>query len=815
MEDDFISPYEKSRNKINSGIEMLIEVIVTPGPNELVRTKLHNYAMKILNSNMKPAPEKDNVFTKMTKQLAKININASEKTRADMNRKLQAAVHKLSQMKSLKQPTSVMKLLCSLSKSPSTAASSISTATGNSVVLQGRPPASQSSVSFFTAVQNPPPEPTASTTKELLRYLLGQPSAYYREPSSLSLEAIDVASLRKIRAPMSPQSTALADDLLVTAVKLRLLRSCSSAAVGRSKTALATEIAKVVADVDRHVDGLLQQFEHAEDEDDLTIEVNLKKRPAVDAIARQSIVAVADSEFLEDFTTPNAKSRHSSPSKSSFKPSTKRLPSLFDIWQQLADLMDIVNCLCIFWDSCAQVPDFHCISVLGVWRKSGNTRMKAIASEMIHAVSLPFIDACLKWANESSIADPDFMVEKIPAAKFFWEDHYRLNRDKIPFVFDAELANMIFFLGSNRFLMQMVTKTESADDLPLLKLHRLPEDRDIESHKRDIQRLYAESAAVLVKLYTRKSGLMKHINFLKGSMFMEKGDFVDSLLVKLTPMLDLPAEEVFYHDIMPLFDELAKKSTLSSKDSSKVLGRLGVKILEGTKGDNGWDVFCMEYNFPDLLKFIFNPDVCLKLMRMWHHLFKIKKMIFRMNEQWLEQKQLIKKAVENKMFYKLMIRCNIIRTHMSQFLQNLGGYIFYEVIESQFSTYVSKAPACETAFDLRALTHALVDDLLRDALIDRDEQNLFRLVSDLLHLTDRYLRAFSIIKKYGLKEVKKELVLNDDFPLEKSSKMIASIWESYSNAYQMFLNALDAHPSTRALAFKFDFNQYHMKEVNF
>ena len=92
---------------------------------------------------------------------------------------------------------------------------------------------------------------------------------------------------------------------------------------------------------------------------------------------------------------------------------------------------------------------------------------------------------------------------------------------------------------------------------------------------------------------------------------MERGDFIESLLTKLGPLLDQPARDVYFHDVMPLFDDIVKSSTLGrkgSKNSRSILGNLGVKIMESSEGDTGWEVFCLEFRFPELLEYIFSPE---------------------------------------------------------------------------------------------------------------------------------------------------------------------------------------------------------------
>ena len=83
--------------------------------------------------------------------------------------------------------------------------------------------------------------------------------------------------------------------------------------------------------------------------------------------------------------------------------------------------IEMIDNMLILTDSCYGVPDYHCLSVVSVWRKCGNQRMSAICSNFAEQMSKPFLNSCLDWMNRAEIKAKDFMVEEVPGVRKIWE----------------------------------------------------------------------------------------------------------------------------------------------------------------------------------------------------------------------------------------------------------------------------------------------------------------------------------------------------------------------------------------------------------
>lgn len=185
-----------------------------------------------------------------------------------------------------------------------------------------------------------------------------------------------------------------------------------------------------------------------------------------------------------------------------------------------------------------------------------------------------------------------------------------------------------------------------------------------------------------------------------------------------------------------------------------------------------------------------------------------------MGQLWLSQKPLLKAFESSPRHYRLLEKCNLVRTHMNQFLQNLASYTFNEVVESRFCDFFSKLPSLTSYDDLKNEIVGLIDSLLVKSFLERDQDGLYKYISDLLECASRFCSGFKSIEKHSYVLDKNGCIqINENLPLERCIRMIDSQWKVYENVYLSFLATFECSLSSeiRSLLFKFDFNSYHGK----
>ena len=81
--------------------------------------------------------------------------------------------------------------------------------------------------------------------------------------------------------------------------------------------------------------------------------------------------------------------------------------------------------------------------------------------------------------------------------------------------------------------------------------------------------------------------------------------------------------------------ETAIRSSNAQKDSADVLRRLDARMLEYSQGEIGWDVFTLEYKVDAPLDTVLDPDSMVKYLKLFNHLWKMKRIESTMTKGWV------------------------------------------------------------------------------------------------------------------------------------------------------------------------------------
>ena len=526
-------------------VKKLVDLLVKPAAAEAVKAKLAEYAIKLLESKIDANSnrfDKGNVFLRVNRQLIKVNRHArSAGEREALLTKLKNHFARLNQLTVLKNIGDVMKLLLNLSqqnqatparRAPTQLSIFASPALQGGIVneLKAIPYSDESTEESSRDYQTDESSLSRTVLSELFNILQGKPSIYFKSDASCRF------SLR-INLILPPCLKEVIANLSELAYRLSLLRSLSSERP-------ATETHRVIY---------------------------LALKEFVDRID-QTIQEIHQGWNLSTSSTA------------------------INMYASLVDVEDSVRLLSIIEEGVRSVGPIHALSVLAVWKKSGDSRMRSICQHLFNSASQSFLRNCLSWMNTGALdqQSDEFMIERNPSAHRIWEESHCLNSGKIPYFLDQEFAHYVYQIGRVRNLKAKFLPEPDSSLIDTVHFDYFQDDYLIEQQKKILSEMYVRSSRYLVDLYVHKSELKEHLKFFKKAVLMEKGDFIDSLLFQLSATLDLPAEEVYFHNVMPIFDGCIQKSSLR-KDKKKFKQLLGIKLLEPTSGDLGWDIFCVEY----------------------------------------------------------------------------------------------------------------------------------------------------------------------------------------------------------------------------
>lgn len=546
--------------------------------------------------------------------------------------------------------------------------------------------------------------------------------------------------------------------------------------------------------------------------------------------------------------------------------------TLYTIMQE--PLMKMVNTAIII-DSVENINDDHILSSLYTYFNCGNIRLRKISKFFIEESVKPLIDFLLLWINEGEIEDEfmEFFIRKnFNRRTKIWENDCEIVYNKIPSLIGQEIAEILFKMGllkrfvkkmGLKFIMEDLDLSEGAmvveylDEVEIEKINGIDLNFALipqEEMKCFLYDHYLKHAKMLIKCYIRESSFLQNFEFLHKTFFMRNGDFFDSLLHELDPVLSQKASEVYFHEVMPLFRSISEKSSIRNIGlikgkgrtvlGAELLDRFGLKFLEKNDGDSGWDIFCLEFRFSDLMRHIITEEIELKLQRLSHFLIKLRRLYYKMNSIWILQKKVLKARDILPSAYELIVKCNLMRTHMSQFITNINSYVFYEVIASEYQKFINEIKKSKDLDDLRKKTERLMDELLRRCFLQKNENfdknlkaktNLFyggnstntaqlvnpsgrgsqsiqESITNLLKHVEKFSNSFTKIHGYLYTGNGK---MNKYFPIKPSVNLISEVWEEYDNEYYHFLSLIESSCEDYGLeasSFKFDFNYFHVNQ---
>jgi gamma-tubulin complex component 3 len=100
------------------------------------------------------------------------------------------------------------------------------------------------------------------------------------------------------------------------------------------------------------------------------------------------------------------------------------------------------------------------------------------------------------------------------------------------------------------------------------------------------------------------------------------------------PNLSKPANSLYRHNLTATL-ETAIRSSNAQKDPPDVLRRLDARMLEYSQGEIGWDVFTLEYKVDAPLDTVLDPDSMIKYLKLFNHLWKMKRIENTMTKGWV------------------------------------------------------------------------------------------------------------------------------------------------------------------------------------
>lgn len=101
----------------------------------------------------------------------------------------------------------------------------------------------------------------------------------------------------------------------------------------------------------------------------------------------------------------------------------------------------------------------------------------------------------------------------------------------------------------------------------------------------------------------------------------------------LSDELKKPASQLFKHNLSNILKKAIRASN-AQYHNPEFLNRLDVKLLESNPGDNGWDIFSLDYHIDEPINTIMTPNIVLGYLKIFNFLWKLKRVEHTLGECW-------------------------------------------------------------------------------------------------------------------------------------------------------------------------------------
>ena len=350
---------------------------------------------------------------------------------------------------------------------------------------------------------------------------------------------------------------------------------------------------------------------------------------------------------------------------------------------------------------------------------------------MLAQMTRPFYDMLRQWIYDGELSDPYhefFVIEqdrvineiqdtdprRVPATNV-WEDKYKLDHHTVPSIITEDFAKKVFLIGKSLNFIRYGCGDSAwvaAYSKEASKELRYGDTATLET---SIDKAYKTTMARLIHLMDNKFKFFDHLNALKKYLLLGQGDFIALLMESLASNLDRPAGSQYRHTLTAQLEHAIRGSN-AQYESADVLRRLDARLLELSNGENGWDVFTLEYKVDAPVDVVITAWANTQYLVVFNFLWRIKRVEFALGSIWrrcMTGARGILASVDDKLGRDWKIaRCCI--AEMIHFVNQLQYYILFEVIEASWDQLQAAIASPDCTLDdlieahtryLKSITH--------------------------------------------------------------------------------------------------------------
>jgi gamma-tubulin complex component 3 len=242
-----------------------------------------------------------------------------------------------------------------------------------------------------------------------------------------------------------------------------------------------------------------------------------------------------------------------------------------------------------------------------------------------------------------------------------------------------------------------------------------------------VRQIASKSDKRLLVVMRQDFHLTAHLQALKKFMLLGQGDFVTALMDLVGPELRKRASQLFRHNLSGMVEAALRSCTFSNlPKASVVLDRVGVRLLEASPGDVGWDVFSLDYSVDSPLTSVVHGQAMAKYRVAFHMLWRLQRVQWSLSAGWklLMCFNHTRGSALLPRLKPVLHRCTLHRARMTHVVNNLCAYLMFEVIETAWAALQAN---CDKATCLDDIIHAhdkYLDEIHERALLSPHHEAL-------------------------------------------------------------------------------------------
>jgi gamma-tubulin complex component 3 len=231
-----------------------------------------------------------------------------------------------------------------------------------------------------------------------------------------------------------------------------------------------------------------------------------------------------------------------------------------------------------------------------------------------------------------------------------------------------------------------------------------------------------------------KYKFLGHCSSLRKYLLMGQGDFMQCLMDQLSTELSNPAAQIYKHSLTAQLETAVRMSNAQYHDPD-FLSRLDVKLLEGSPGDKGWEIFMLDYRVSDLapLATVFTPDVLGDYQKIFNFLWRLKRIEHQLSQSWRIYQSHVSKFQRVRGMQGVFHRFNLAHHEMLHFVSTIHNYILVEVLESAWKVFQDDLKTVGDLDELIAVQKGFVERIMDKALLNEKNNGLSRQLVKILN----------------------------------------------------------------------------------